>query len=751
MTRAATERPCCAILVAAALILTLVPSLSAQRDATPMAAWDEPTEFEPSGPDAMVVPGEIIVGLAADVDRPVFGAELSGRGMEVIGEIPRLRALRLRVGQWRTPQEACEVARRIPGVAYAEPNGIGQAAALAEPSAAIPPDDTWFSAQWHLQNTGQSGGKVGADIDALSAWAIQSNSPDVVVALLDTGIDYAHPEFAGRLLQGYDFVDEDDDATATHPHGIHVAGLLGAVGNNHFGVCGVAPGCRILPVRVLGPGIMGTIFDVAQGIDYCASQGADILSMSLVSGPSQLMQAALQSASEAGAILVAAAGNLGPGTADANWPSASPWVLGIGATTKDDQRASFSATGTVVDFVAPGSEVITVAASHDDSKHGFSGTSASTPIASGIVALLLSYNPYLTQDQVYALLQAGAEDQVGNPLEDTPGWDPYYGHGRLNAFRSLQALCSCSADDAFTVSPPKLSLGVEGTWVFRLSAGSANAAQPYLMLGTLSGAGPGFVLGQTPWPLAFDSYTRLCLSGPSPLIGGVGVLDADGNAVATLTLPAAARETLAGAMLHHAAAVYDGALIRPFDGVPLLLSAPTASGIHELPQRLFLEDFEVGAPGWVFDNGVNGQWHIADPGECGAPSRRAACNAGEPSCAFGNATTGRLVSPSVLLTGLPPYRIRLTSTTDVPEGSGKPVLLKLVDETTVASLKTHEWTPANFGEPVAGTTSTYELIVPESSKYEGRFVHLEAVFTAPSTGSGAGWSLDDVAVWNAGH
>jgi hypothetical protein len=400
--------------------------------------------------------------------------------------------------------------------------------------------------------------------------------------------------------------------------------------------------------------------------------------------------------------------------------------------------------------VAPGLGIFTVSKQHIDSFHSFTGTSASAPIASGIAALLKSYNPYLSHEQVYALLQAGAEDQVGDPSEDTPGWDPFYGHGRLNAYRSLQALCSCTADSEFTVSPPKLTLGITETWVFRLSAGTGNRLQPYLMLGTLSGLGPGMTLGQTHWPLTFDQYTRLCLVGPAPIVGHVGLLDEEGNAVATLSLPASAREALAGVTFHHAAAVYDGALVRPLAGVPLLLSDPVESGIHGLPERLFLEDFESGAPGWVFDNGANGQWHIAPPGECGAFSHRAAYNAGEPSCAFGNATSGRLISPSFVLTGLPPFRIRFSSVTDVPFDLGVPVQLRLVDETSIATLASQSWVASKFGDVLTGTASMYEVTLPESSKYPGRTVHLEAQFVGPDLGNGQGWCLDDVSIWNGG-
>src|SRR6185436_18713410 len=261
----------------------------------------------------------------------------------------------------------------------------------------------------------------------------------------------------------------DEDATALNPHGIWVAGLIAAKADNGFGVEGVVHGCKLLPVRVLS-GINGTVFNLAQGIDYATSQGADIVNMSLINYPaSSLIINALNAAAASGALLIGSAGNSGVGTANGNWPSASPVVLSIGATNAWDERASYSATGTVLDFVAPGDGAITVSTTHDDAFDVFGGTSAAAPIAVGIIALLKSYDPFLTPDQIYALLKAGAEDQVGAGDEDTPGWDPFYGHGRLNAFRSLAALCSCAGGEVLTVSPHALGFGVEGTWLFRVS------------------------------------------------------------------------------------------------------------------------------------------------------------------------------------------------------------------------------------------------------------------------------------------
>jgi len=328
-------------------------------------------------------------------------------------------------------------------VAYAERNGIGAGGGQAKF-----PNDTSFQNQWHHHNTGQVGGTPGADIDSPEAWGMTTGSSDIVVAVLDTGIDTDHPEFAGRIdPDGFDFVNNDSDPEADHPHGTQVSGALGANGNNSFVVAGVDWNCRILPVKVLNSNNMGSTFDLAQGLNYCATQtDVRIISMSLIGfPPSPTLIDALQTARSAGKILIACAGNDGIGDADTSWPGASPDTISIGATTNTDARAGFSGTGAALDFVAPGTDILTAAhGSVLDIPSSANGCSLATPIAAGIASLMLDladqFGMTLSQSDVYDLLQAGAEDEVGPPGEDAPGRDDFFGHGRLNAAASLTQL-----------------------------------------------------------------------------------------------------------------------------------------------------------------------------------------------------------------------------------------------------------------------------------------------------------------------
>lgn len=263
-----------------------------------------------------------------------------------------------------------------------------------------------------------------------------------MVAVLDSGIDSDHPELLGRILPGFDFVNEDSDPEADHAHGAVVTGILAANADNPFAVAGIDHSAKILPVKVLGSANLGTLADLIEGLTYAADQGADVISMSLINYPVafSFLEDALQYARDSGAILIACAGNDGIGDADVSGPGASPLTISVGATTRNDARASFSGTGSALDVVAPGSSISTIAYNTAvDTSSVFSGCSAATPIVAGITSLLLAEYPSLTRDEVRSILTHSAEDLVGPPNEDTPGRDDFFGHGRVNLHSALLA------------------------------------------------------------------------------------------------------------------------------------------------------------------------------------------------------------------------------------------------------------------------------------------------------------------------
>lgn len=558
-------RPVLALALAglASLALLAVPLLRrpppvSQRLVQEARAFDAPAAGQRTLQGGReIAAGEVLLELAAWSDLSRVEARLARLGGRVLGALPAERLLRVGLAGKVDARTALGRLAKLAGVAAVEWNAVGRGGALT-------PDDTFFARQWHLANSGQSGGKPGADVGAVPAWAIQAGDPDVVCAVLDSGLDAMHPEFAGRTLPGWDFVDEDADPSADHPHGTWVTALLGANTDNLFGVAGVDRRCALLPLKVLDSSNSGTTFDLVQALDRCVTQGVDVACLALVDYPStRALKRALKRARAAGVILVACAGNGGLGDADDSWPGASPHALSIGFTDASDVRHPASATGKALDFVAPGATLVTAVDSAVNSYVTFTGCSAATPVAAGIVSLLVAEAPGLTQDEALLWLRAGAADRVGAPAEDAPGWDPFHGAGRLSAAGSLSALCSCAGGEDLRASPPAVSVSAGGTQILRLDAGAQHAGRCYWLLGSATGTSPGLVVQGLVLPLVWDGYLDQTLLSPNaaPLFDNLGRLDAAGRGRAELRVPPATSAALAGLRLWHAYVVLEGASV----------------------------------------------------------------------------------------------------------------------------------------------------------------------------------------------
>lgn len=328
-----------------------------------------------------------------------------------------------------------------PDIVYAERNGLGYVDVI--------PNDTSFGLQWHLQNNGQTGGTPGADIRATDAWDVTTGSPNVVIAVLDSGIDTDHPDFVGRIhANAYDFVYDDNNPEAVNSHGTVVSGVLCANGNDSFGVTGVDWQCKLLPLQVINDTGQGNQFDLAQAINYTTTMpNVRVLSMSLsYSSAQQVLGNALQNAYAAGKVMIASASNTGLGGADVYYPSSSPYTITVGATENTDRRAGFSGTGAALDFVAPGTWIVTTQNdTQNDTYTIASGCSLSVPMVAGVVGLMFARAEQLglqppTPGQIFELLRAGALDQVGPASQDLPGRDDSFGYGRIDARLAVDAV-----------------------------------------------------------------------------------------------------------------------------------------------------------------------------------------------------------------------------------------------------------------------------------------------------------------------
>ena len=331
---------------------------------------------------------------------------------------------------------------------YAEADSIVQAS--------LAPNDPDFTEQWSLNNTGQTSGKPHADIDATDAWGVIDQSPNVLVAVIDSGIDFNHPDLQANIwtnpnpgqygyandLHGWNFYANNNNPQDDFFHGTHVSGTIGAVGNNGAGVTGVTWHVKLVPLKFLDSTGSGYTSDAVNAIAYATAVGARIMSNSWGGGGySQALKNAIDAANTAGALFVAAAGNDGTDT-DSNptYPAdfTSPNILSVAATDDNDQLASFSNYGTTtVQIAAPGVGILstfptvaTAAMTSDGLPTSYgqiSGTSMATPHVSGVAALALAQNPSLTVAQLRALLLARVTQlpQLAGVVQTA---------GRLNAY-----------------------------------------------------------------------------------------------------------------------------------------------------------------------------------------------------------------------------------------------------------------------------------------------------------------------------
>jgi subtilisin family serine protease len=296
------------------------------------------------------------------------------------------------------------------------------------------PTDPYFSSQWHL-----------SAIKAPTAWGITTGSPNVIIAVIDSGADWTHPDLAPNLVTGWNFLTGTSITQDNAGHGTAVSGSAAAASNNGEGVAGVSWGARIMPLQVLDATTGASYSSVASAITYAADHGARIISISLC-GPSS--SSALQSAESyawnKGSVIFAAAGNAS--SSALTYPAADPNVVSVSASDQNGTFASFSNYGNWIDISAPGNYILTTVLG--GSYGSWYGTSFSTPIAAGVGALILSVKPGLSASNLVSLLEQNADD-LG-----TPGWDQYFGYGQVNAYKAVTAAGTAITD----TTPPTVSI-----------------------------------------------------------------------------------------------------------------------------------------------------------------------------------------------------------------------------------------------------------------------------------------------------
>ncbi len=383
-------------------------------------SW-QPTKAERSRPGPMQ--------LAIDRSDPAWqraAAQLAGRvGLPVLDLAPEYGMARLAVAPGQEEATAARLAT-LPWVAHAAPNYIAQAAGY--------PNDPRIGEQWHMRR-----------IAAPAAWDLTFGSYSIVVAVIDTGVDLGHPEFAGRLLPGYDYVNGDNSPNDDNGHGTHVAGLIAAAANNGTGVAGLAANVKLLPLKVLDSRGNGNYYDIAFAIRRAADSGAQVINLSLGGfSPDDTLKAAVDYAASKNAFVAAAAGNCAQGGPACLYqinpdfyPAAYPGVVAVAASDHFDNWASYSGYKYYIGLAAPGGIGSDPILSTLPGGYGQKfGTSMATAQVSAAAALVLTYRPDATPDQV-ALILKDAADKVG-PYTYIAGRNDWFGAGRLNAGRAVR-------------------------------------------------------------------------------------------------------------------------------------------------------------------------------------------------------------------------------------------------------------------------------------------------------------------------
>ena len=382
-----------------------------------------------------IVPGELLIGLKPAADGPVaveslaqiapFAPEIG----DIVGIQKRLRVVRMKLRPGVSLEDAGQALRRRPDVLYVEPNHIRRAVST--------PNDTFYASKQYAPQKTQ----------ANLAWDFWSPQAKSVIAIVDTGVKYTHPDLMSKILTdasgvvGYNAVDGTTNAQDDHGHGTHCAGIAAANINNAEGVAGIAgwnpniPGAsdfiKIMPVKVLASNGSGSDAGVADGIVWATDHGANVISMSL-GGPdtSDTLENAVKYAAARNVLVVAAAGN--SGSPNKFYPAAYSDALSVAATDSADKLASFSNYGPWVKVAAPGNAIYST---YPSGYATMSGTSMACPCVAGEAILIHAHNPALTGAQIVDIIESNVDAYT--PF--ATGKLIAAGAGRINVYRALLA------------------------------------------------------------------------------------------------------------------------------------------------------------------------------------------------------------------------------------------------------------------------------------------------------------------------
>jgi thermitase len=398
--------------------------------------------FQSRAKEKAYVSGQILVKFKSNLSEQTAEAAIAAYQSRKIRRIPVIDIYQLEIPDYLSVDEMVSVVSQNPDVEFAEPNYIAHIA--------VSPNDPFFRYQYALYNSGQAigipgspQGKARADIKATAAWEETTGDEEVIVAVIDSGIDFDHPDLKNKIFSdGRDFVNDDFKAVDDHGHGTFVAGIVAAETNNNEGIAGVAWNCKILPikvVKVIDPETEYAEYSwVIAAIRYAADNGADVINLSIgAEWPSKGLKEALKYAFRKNIVIAAAAGNA---SSSVFYPAAyDAYCLAVGATDYNDEWQDWSNTGSEVDVAAPGVRIASCVPvwywEEGEFPYGFGdGTSYSVAYVSGLAALLKSIKPWLGAADIANIIRYSADDVNA---EDFPEKDERIGYGRLNMEKAL--------------------------------------------------------------------------------------------------------------------------------------------------------------------------------------------------------------------------------------------------------------------------------------------------------------------------
>ena len=413
-------------------------------------ASDEPNEFSP--PEVLVkfkpgVRAETIERITSGLHDRVEDQIESVPGLEAIDDLDNADA-----------ESVALAYRGLPEVEYAEPSyeiSVDDAGLELGP---VRPRDPRFAEQWALANDGQNGGKQGADVSAMRAWSVTTGTDKVVVAVLDSGVDYTHSDLAANIwvrpasvapyednelgtiqdFHGYNAIENSADPMDDNGHGTHCAGIIGAEGGNDIGIAGVNWKVQIMPLKFMNAGGFGTTKDAIEAINYVIDRkkhGVNVRVISASWGSTQKSRAlddVIQKAYQEGILFVAASGNSSTNNdRSPHYPSSYNNVISVAALDRNDQLASFSNYGPKsVQIAAPGKDILSTWLGDDYEEH--SGTSMATPVVAGVAALVVANEPRISVSELRQKLLASVDKLDALKGKVTTG-------GRINAAKAVGA------------------------------------------------------------------------------------------------------------------------------------------------------------------------------------------------------------------------------------------------------------------------------------------------------------------------